>query len=217
MKSMTGKKTSAQVGSTDWGADQGPHPQSGLDDFIGEYEPLLSCWQAIDGRGRLIVSRDGKLLASSEGASRLFVQSDALVRTGNFSLTCAAMSARQRKKLLGAKVGVVETVALSKQSGDGHYVISAVGITTAAVAIAIREADENFVTVFADLEEVFGLTPCEVLVVVRLMRGYCAQRIAGDLDVSVHTVRAHLRHCYDKIGVSSREGLWQRLAPYRLN
>jgi DNA-binding CsgD family transcriptional regulator len=33
----------------------------------------------------------------------------------------------------------------------------------------------------------------------------------------VHTVRAHLRHCYDKLGVSYREALWQRLAPYRLN
>jgi DNA-binding CsgD family transcriptional regulator len=112
---------------------------------------------------------------------------------------------------------MVETIVLPKRTGDGHFVVSAVGISAAAVAITIREADDNFLAVYPDLEGVFGLTHCEALVVVRLMRGYCAQRIANDLDVSVHTVRAHLRHSYDKLGVRSREELWQRLAPYRLN
>lgn len=216
MEKITGKKPSAQD-RADWEADDWQHPAPHDDHYVGEYEPLLSCWQAIDGRIRLIISRDGKLLAASQGASRLFAQNDALASTGCFSFACTPSYDKQLKKLLKAKVGVVETLAIPKTSGEGHYVISAVGISVAAVAIAIQEADENFVPVFADLEGVFGLTHCEVLVVVRLMRGYCAQSIADDLDVSVHTVRAHLRHCYDKLGVSSREELWKRLAPYRLN
>ena len=147
----------------------------------------------------------------------MFAQNDATARTSYLNLACAPSSIKHLQKLLKTEVGIVETVAIPKTSGDGHYVISAVGISSTAVAIAIQEADDNFVAVFADLEGVFGLTPCEVLVVVRLVRGFCAQRIADDLDVSVHTVRAHLRHCYEKLGVSSREQLWQRLAPYRLN
>mgnify|MGYP002778279096 CR=1 FL=1 len=217
MKKGTEKKSSGQRGATDWEGDQWQQPTATNDLHFGGYEVLLSCWQAIDGRIRLIISRDGRLLAASDGASRLFVQNDALARNGNFTLACTSSSDRQLRKLLDAKAGVVETVTLPKKSGAGHYVISAVGLSLAAVAIVIREADEDFVSVFADLEEAFGLTPCEVMVVVRLLRGYGAQRIAEDLDVSVHTVRSHLRHCYDKLAVSSREELWQRLAPYRLN
>jgi len=83
--------------------------------------------------------------------------------------------------------------------------------------MAIRDADGAFVTVLADLEKAFGLTRCEVLVLEKLMRGHVPHQIAEELAISVHTVRAHLRHCYDKLRVSSREELWQRLAPYHLN
>lgn len=217
MEKVTGKTSSAQREVSVCEVGQRQHHPAADDHYLGDYEPLLTCWQAIDGRIRLIISRDGKLLAASQGASRLFVRDDALARTANFTLACTSTPDTHLKKLLKAKIGVVETLTLPKKSGDGHYVISAVGISPAAVAIAIREADETFVSVFADLENTFGFTPCEVLVVERLMHGYCAQRIADDLDVSVHTVRAHLRHCYDKLGVSSREELWRRLAPYQLN
>ncbi|NJO56383.1 MAG: helix-turn-helix domain-containing protein [Rhodospirillales bacterium] len=212
------KKTSAtEGGSTDLKAGQWQRAAPNNDHFGDEHEPLLSCWQAIDGRKRLVLSRDGKLLAASQGASHFFAWNDALAGTGHFTLACKPSCNEQLQNLLKAKVGVVETVALPKASGEGHYVISAVGLSATAVAIAIHEADESFVPIFADFEAVFELTHCEVLVVERLMRGYCAQRIADDLDISVHTVRAHLRHCYDKLGVSSREQLWKRLAPYRLN
>jgi DNA-binding CsgD family transcriptional regulator len=225
MKTVTGKKPTAHGAAADWNIGQGRGFPPGPDRLIGEQEPLafsgfeslLSCWQAIDGWARLIISRDGRLIANSEGASRLFDQNHSPARTDSLIFACISMSDGQLKKLLGAKAGVVDTIVLPKKSGDGHYIVSVVGISAAAVAIAIREADGNFVTVFANLEDVFGLTPCEVLVIERLMRGFCAQRIADDLDVSVHTVRAHLRHCYDKLGVSYREALWQRLAPYRLN
>lgn len=218
MKDMTGKKSFAHLGATNWDAEQLQHAERAPQDFIENYEPLLSCWQALDGRARLIISRDGTLLATSDGTRGMFVQNGTRACAANLTFACPTMSGRQLKRLLGAKIGVVETVVLPKWSGGGgNYVISAVGISATAVAIAIREADDDFVTVFADLEDVFGLTPCEVLVVERLMRGHGAQHIANDLGVSVHTVRAHLRHCYDKLGVSSREALWQRLAPYRLN
>lgn len=217
MEKIGRKKIFAQGEASNADHNQSKHPLPSCKQDVGEYEPLLSCWQAIDGRVRLIISRDGKLLGASQGASRLLAQNDAIARTGYFTLACMPSFGKQLQKLLKAKVGVVETVALPMSSGDGHYIISVIGISVAAVAIAIQEADDNFIPTYADLEAVFGLTHCEMLVVVRLMRGYCAQHIADDLKVSVHTVRAHLRHCYDKLGVSSREELWKRLAPYRLN
>lgn len=180
-------------------------------------EPLLSCWEALDGRARLIVSRDGKLIASSEGARRLFSENEWLLVTGTLTLTCNGSSKAEFRKLLGVGPGEVETIIMAKHGNDGHFVISSTGISADSVAVAVRDADGEFTSLFAGLEEVFGLTPSEVLVVGMLMHGHAAQQIADELEISVYTVRAHLRHCYDKLQVSSREELWQRLAPYRVN
>jgi DNA-binding CsgD family transcriptional regulator len=213
----TVKKLSERIGASEWGAGDIAQPPV-LSSEIGiEYEPLLSCWEALDGRMRLVLSRDGTLIATSKGARPLFAHNETLACRTVLNLVANPSFDGQFQRILETSVGAVETVILTKRSGDGHYIISAIGISATAVAIAIRDAGDEFATVFADLEDAFGLTPSEVQVVERLMRGHGAQSIADDLDVSVHTVRAHLRHCYDKLGVSSREELWQRLAAYRLN
>ncbi len=217
MKDVIAKIPDEKSGRPGWndGVHELTHPAS--DDLVDDLEPLLSCWEALDGRIRLILSRDGKLIAGSPGAGGLLAQGGPLVCTNARSIVCSKSSHRQLRQILSAAVGATETIVVPKHTSQGHYVMSATGICAAAVAVAVRDADVEFTTVLADLEEVFGLTRCEVLVIEKLMHGHAAQHIADELDVSVHTVRAHLRHCYDKLEVSSREELWQRLAPYRLN
>lgn len=190
---------------------------SASNDIGIDCEPLLSAWEALDGRVRLVLSRTGKVIAHSEGARRLLDQNECLIYTSISTLACAASSEKRLQLILGVAPGAVATVALPKRSGNGHFVVSATGISADTVAVAVRDAGSAFVMVLADLEEAFGLTRCEVQVIEKLMSGHVPQQIADELAISVHTVRAHLRHCYDKLHVSSREELWQRLAPYRLN
>jgi len=171
----------------------------------------------LDGRVRLILSRNGRLIAASEGARRLFIVSECLKFTNGLTLTCNGPSRAEFKKLLSVAPGKVETIIMAKHGNDGYHVISSTGISSDTVAVAVRDADDEFTSLFANLEEVFGLTPSEILIVEMLMHGHGAQQIADELENSVYTVRAHLRHCYDKLQVSSREELWHRLAPYRLN
>lgn len=217
MKNLAREKVCKRIGPSQWADSEAQCAPAASNDHTSDYETLLSCWEAIDGRIRVIVSRDGSVIASSEGGRRLSAGNDCLCCTTMLTFGSSASSESQLKRVLKARVGSVETVILPKQSGEGHYVISATGVSATVVALAIRDAHDDFASVFANLEDAFGLTRCEVLVVERLLQGNGAQCIADDLDISVHTVRAHLRHCYDKLSVSSREGLWQRLAPYRLN
>jgi DNA-binding CsgD family transcriptional regulator len=62
-----------------------------------------------------------------------------------------------------------------------------------------------------------GLTWMEREVIARAVRGSSSTRIAADLLISRHTVIAHLRSVYLKLGVTSREGLaeWYRAASPR--
>jgi DNA-binding NarL/FixJ family response regulator len=49
-----------------------------------------------------------------------------------------------------------------------------------------------------------GLTDREVEILRLLARGYSRRRIATELVLSEHTVRHHLEHIYDKVGVGTR-------------
>lgn len=52
-----------------------------------------------------------------------------------------------------------------------------------------------------------GLSPRELDVLLYIGRGYGSSYIAPQLGISENTVRTHVRHIYEKVGVSSRQGL----------
>lgn len=56
-----------------------------------------------------------------------------------------------------------------------------------------------------------GLTARETEIVLRLCRGLTSKEIAGELIISHHTVRDHVKSIYDKAGVSSRGELVAKL------
>jgi len=61
-----------------------------------------------------------------------------------------------------------------------------------------------------DLEQQ-GLTPAEIRIARLVMRGRTNREIALSLSVSVHTVRHHVQHIHDKVGVRSRTQLTETL------
>jgi DNA-binding NarL/FixJ family response regulator len=50
----------------------------------------------------------------------------------------------------------------------------------------------------------FGLTPREREIVAAVLAGYSNSDIAGDFSLSEHTVKHHITHIFDKLGVSTR-------------
>lgn len=57
------------------------------------------------------------------------------------------------------------------------------------------------------LRERFGLTAQEARVALLIAEGYVAKEVAAMLDVTVFTVRAHLRNIFAKIGVGRQAAL----------
>ena len=56
------------------------------------------------------------------------------------------------------------------------------------------------------------LSARELQVAERLAGGSTTRQIASDLSLSQHTVLSHVRHIYEKWGISSRRALVERVA-----
>jgi DNA-binding CsgD family transcriptional regulator len=48
----------------------------------------------------------------------------------------------------------------------------------------------------------------------KLLDGLTAEDAAAELTIGIETVRSHIRQIYSKMGVRSREALFQRIMPY---
>ena len=58
------------------------------------------------------------------------------------------------------------------------------------------------------------MTTAESRVASMMISGATAEEIARALNISVETVRSHIKHIYAKTGVSSREALLSKLIGY---
>ncbi|MEE4186585.1 MAG: LuxR C-terminal-related transcriptional regulator [Gammaproteobacteria bacterium] len=63
----------------------------------------------------------------------------------------------------------------------------------------------------AHVEEFFNLTPAQARVVVALAQGESAETAAASLNISVNTVRSHLRSIYAKLEVSNKAQMLHRV------
>jgi DNA-binding CsgD family transcriptional regulator len=65
----------------------------------------------------------------------------------------------------------------------------------------------------ADLKRLWDLSAGEIRVLTMTFQGLTAQEVADKAQISIETVRTHVRHIYAKVGVNSREALFASLGP----
>lgn len=83
------------------------------------------------------------------------------------------------------------------------------GAADAVSGDATPEAEDDFRTRCLQIARAHGLSPRETDVLQYLARGHSSRFIATELVISENTVRTHVRHIYEKTGVTSREGLFR--------
>lgn len=193
--------------SCDW---RGTSPQDWLD-----------CWSGLDHRARMVVTNERIYVAGDHRAEQAIVaRQDLRLNSGRVELvdpTCRS----ELDNLVRVEEGEGRTICVRRRQRGGHLLMRASRLGgppgVFLLGIAFWIADENFAVEWPDFRRIFGLTAAEAKIVEQLIQGVGAETIAAALRVSINTVRTHISHVYEKLGITCREELWRRLAPYRIN
>jgi len=174
-------------------------------------------------RGVILMDAQGKIVDANSHALQVIRScSGFAVRSGRFGFTDPALEGRMQLALKGYKPGlrggraILATRVRCRGSDPYRIVVRAVP----------PDADERDVSFFAVvyapnrlraisvdvLREVYGLTPAQASVARSLFAGRSVEETAGALDLSLNTVRTHLKQIFTKCEVNSQAELMHLLA-----
>jgi DNA-binding CsgD family transcriptional regulator len=169
----------------------------------------------------LLICTDGLALVWMNAAARA-----ALARGGDLEVKDGAVMTRERAhqaelcdfvKECGPRLS---TLALPGRDGDGHLLLRGrrvnAGNGDSAVGLTFLHSGPGFAARHADIDRAYQLTPSEHRILLKMIDGMNAEAIAAAMELSIETVRSHIRHIYIKMGVASREAMFAKIQPFRL-
>ena len=185
--------------------------------------PILTALAALawidgDSRPHLIVD-DGLRIhwANSAAVSQLQRAQEIEERGGCLVLSDSEATSTLLRRLSTAQSDLV-TCVMPLESADGHLLIRARRLECGdeiLFGMVLVRTDGSDPSRFRDLDKAFGLTPAENRVLLSLLDGKDADQITREVDVSMVTIRTHIRSIYSKLEVNSRERLFAKAMPFR--
>ena len=165
----------------------------------------LANWVDGERRARLIVTRDLDVMWMNEAARALRDDGEAFaVNEGRLT---------PRSPIIASLVGAArpEEAGCAVVPGEGgrHWVAWAREVCAppkALIGLTLQRARSEIR--FQALIESHLLTPSEGRIIEMLLAGIETGRVAQTLDISIETLRTHLKHAYQKLGVRSRGELF---------
>jgi len=191
----------------------------GLPVFDGQtilvLETVMTCWSRMDGKHRLIVKRDGGVVAAGDTVDGFLANFGGIQLRKGKLYAGSKVSAAALNRALDVSGNQALAEILSWQNRQGSCILRSTSFDDSLVCLTLQPIeDDDYQPALPDMGVAFGLTPSEATVVISICTGHTPQQIAEEHNISIHTVRAHLRHCYGKLGVTCREELWHKLQPY---
>lgn len=180
---------------------------------------MALAWIDYDFNPRVIVADDLTIIwANAAARSALARRRDVENRAGIFS----AVNSQHQQPLIDfilAGGALVSSWCIERTDGDGQLILRTQRIDwgeNGVFGVTFFGSGDDFVARFSNLDAVFGLTRTESGVLADLLQGQGAERIAGGRQVSIETIRTHIRKIYAKLGVATREALFRRVQPFRI-
>jgi DNA-binding CsgD family transcriptional regulator len=198
-----------------------PHSHRGAgskadDVFQGE---ALAMWMETEGRARILVDDDLRARWVSPRAAAMMSRANSLLIRNGHIRTRENRFDRQLRDFVAGATSTISLRCFHDPSACEHLVLTALRLGAPfedIVGLTMQPASASYSFRIADLHDAFGFTLTEGRVAYDLLCGNTAEQTAQILHVGLETVRTHIKRIYVKLGVSSREAFFHRLAPFML-
>lgn len=191
-------------------------PQSlGAENGTAIIDQLINAWARLDHHVGMLVDRKGKLISCSENTHQALTAGGCLILSRGIVSPLNANLSGDFENLLSVENGQMR-ILLFPAVPDKQWLLRATAINDHFLCLILKDLSEEERVHLADVSAAFGLTKTEAHICEDLYNGLSPQKIAQGRNISIHTVRAHMRRCYDKIRVTSREELWHILNKYQV-
>ena len=180
----------------------------------------LTAWSLLDEKARMVVDREGKLLACCDTARQLLGSDEILELNQGFIRPKNREFILEFEKLLMSPTGGIRNLMIPHEAkndtDEGYWIIRATDRDPSTVFLLFKDGSFTIEPRFLDIGSLFGLTPSEDRLVRDLSKGLSLGQIADKRGVSKHTLRAHLRHTYEKLDLNGREQFWRLLMAFQI-
>ena len=168
----------------------------------------------------LLLTPEAHVLQLNRSAESIIQQCDGLtIVNGRLVATRPASATALRRLIASSEVGGVLAIARPSCARPLSVVIAPLGTfarspqhpATPVTAVFVSDPDLQLQSLDGLLAPLYGLTPTESAVVEFLVQGARVETIAHRLDVSLNTVRTHLKRVYAKTGATGQSSLMRLL------
>lgn len=181
---------------------------------------ILPNWLGNDGRNRMVLTVSGRLVWSNHAADRYLNAGVDFHATREFVRIADPTQSTAFEAFLAAASPQMTSWYYRRSSGDGGLLLRAWRIDLRpepVIGVVFHSTGADFQPKWADFASAFGLTPGENRMAAGLLEGRSADELASNFQLTVGTVRTHIKRLYGKLGVSSRGEFFRALAPFRLS
>lgn len=179
-----------------------------LANLVDALPRMRSLEQALDSLGQalVILCGDGEIIYASPHATKILLEEDGLLASGEAFRASLEEDHRRLSETLATLFGRDEPGASSKQevhvcrpSGKLPYKLRINAFQDAEQALVIiHDMHANYMAWSDRLQAHFQLTPRECEVTTLLTDGYSMAEIAERMNISMQTLRQHLKHAFNK-------------------
>ena len=199
-------------------------PDSDQTAFMFEDDPeivpiwsrAIAAWVNTDPRVRMLLSRSGQIHWANDAAYRMLRDSGGGFRAANNILVAEGDATSLILRRLLSNAGMDAALyGITPRDGDRQWLLWAqqliVGDDGIIGFVAHRVADPVSYKAMLDIHH---LTPCETQIVSMMLAGVETGRIAQKQDISIETLRTHIKHAYRKLNVRSRGELFAKAVDF---
>jgi DNA-binding CsgD family transcriptional regulator len=178
-------------------------------------------WLDLDRRAHMIVDSQLRLVWANGTSERIMRDCRELEQRDGTLFATDSEANERLLRLVRQCDETLSTLLIRSAGGDSYLLLRLQRLLheedRCLVGICLIRSgaeEESSAEDYDGIDQAFGLTPAEYRILRALIDGRTADEIASTLLLSVDTVRSHIRRIYDKMDVSSREGLFRRIRPF---